>query len=105
MSRDRLEISDASEADAMREFVIDLTLTNDRAGFAAAFNAGFCHPVGGHWSGDNWDAFNDYLSWPEEPTFRLVFVGWRNGACLQSHDRWILENILSDHANIEFSHA
>lgn len=89
----------------MREFVIDLTSASDPAGFAAAFNAGFCHPVGGHWSGNNWDAFNDYLSWPEEPTFRLVFLGWRNGACLANHDRWILEQILTDHPDIEIRHA
>jgi hypothetical protein len=89
----------------MREFVIDLTAASDLAGFAAAFNAGFCHSVGGHWSGNNWDAFSDYLSWPEEPAFRLVFPGWRDGACLASHDRWILEQILSDHRNIEVIRA
>lgn len=85
----------------MREFVIDLTAARDKTGFAAAFNAGFCHPVGGHWSGDNWDAFDDYLSWPEEPTFRLVLLEWRNGACLTRHDRRILEEILADHPHIE----
>lgn len=41
----------------MREFVIDLTAASDLAGFAAGFNAGFCHSVGGHWSGNNWDAW------------------------------------------------
>ena len=41
--------------------------------FVAATNAGLIESVGGRWNG-NLDAFNDYLSWPEEQVYELELV-------------------------------
>lgn len=60
----------------MREFLVDLTGVTTLEGFLAAFNAGFCQQVGGELHTLNWNAFNDFLSWPEEENYRLVFKSW-----------------------------
>ena len=59
----------------MREFVVRVADVGSFEDFIAAFNEGFCRHVGGHWGG-NLDAFNDYLSWPDEGRYRLIFQGW-----------------------------
>ncbi len=69
------------------EFVVDLTGVSSWKGFVAAFNEGFCRHVGGKWGGDNWNAFDDYLSWPEEKQYRLVFRGWRRCRGLGTENR------------------
>jgi hypothetical protein len=60
----------------MREFVVDLTGVTTVEGFLAAFNEGFCRHVGGRLHTLNWSAFHDFLSWPDEDLFRLVFLNW-----------------------------
>lgn len=60
----------------MREFVVDLTGVTTVEGFLAAFNGGFCQHVGGHLHTLNWNTFHDYLSWPGDERYRLVFLGW-----------------------------
>ena len=42
--------------------------------FVEAFNEAFIETLGGRWNG-NLDAFNDYLSWPEETPYQLVIHG------------------------------
>jgi hypothetical protein len=61
------------------EYRINLAEIRSFADFVAAFNAGMIDSVGGHWNG-NVDAFNDYLSWPEDEAYRLVLVGWERCA-------------------------
>ncbi len=61
----------------MREYVVDLEGVTTVDGFLAAFNEGFCRHFGGHLNTLNWDAFNDYLFWPDEPQYRLIFRGWQ----------------------------
>jgi hypothetical protein len=58
----------------MRRFVIDCRGVRTFAGFVAAMNAGLIHHIGGHWNG-NLDAFNDYLSWPDEEEYELELLG------------------------------
>jgi hypothetical protein len=41
--------------------------------FVEATNVGFVQQVGGKWNG-NLDAFNDYLSWPEEDEYELQLL-------------------------------
>jgi hypothetical protein len=48
--------------------------------FIEAFNRVLIEPAGGKWNG-NLDAFNDYLSWPEEVPYRLEILG--TGRCEQ----------------------
>lgn len=42
--------------------------------FIEIFNAVMVRPAGGEWSG-NLDAFNDYLSWPEDTPYDLIIIG------------------------------
>ncbi len=85
----------------MREFVVDLTNVATYADFVAAFNVGFCESCKGHWHGQSWDAFHDYLSWPEEERFRLVFKGWEGCCGLQAEDRRMVCKILADNPHVE----
>ena len=62
----------------MREFVVDLTHVKSLDGFVEAFNIGFCNKVGGHLHSLHLDAFHDYLSWPDQEPYRLVFRGWKD---------------------------
>jgi hypothetical protein len=64
----------------MREFMVDLTGASSFEDFVAAFNAGFCRHAGGEWKGASWDSFSDFLSWPDDDRFRLVFHGWKQAA-------------------------
>ncbi|HKO93442.1 MAG TPA: hypothetical protein VJU61_19950 [Polyangiaceae bacterium] len=57
----------------MKRFTIDARQVKSFADFVAAANAGFIESVGGEWNG-NLDAFNDYLSWPEEQEYELELV-------------------------------
>ena len=62
----------------MIEFVVDLTHVKTLDGFAEAFNTGFCDKVGGHLHSLNLDVFHDFLSWPGDEHYRLVFLGWED---------------------------
>lgn len=59
----------------MQRYTVTLEAESSFSEFVEAFNVGFCREIGGEWSG-NLDAFNDYLSWPEEESFELVLIGW-----------------------------
>jgi len=85
----------------MREFVVDLTNAATFEGFVSAFNEGFCQHCGGHWHGRSWDAFHDYLSWPDDPQFRLVFQGWEECSGLQDEDRRLVRELLAANPHVE----
>ena len=53
-------------------------------------NKGFIRAVGGEWNG-HLDAFNDYLSWPDEESYELVLLGAKH-----------CENVLGHHAQAEW---
>jgi hypothetical protein len=87
--------------EAMREFVVDMTNVSTYEEFVAAFNEGFCQHCDGHWHGRSWDAFHDYLSWPDEEQFRLVFKGWEQCSGLRSEDRKMVLEILAINPHVE----
>jgi hypothetical protein len=58
----------------VRRFTIDARNVRSFRDFVDAANAGFIEQVGGKWNG-NLDAFNDYLSWPEEQQYELELLG------------------------------
>jgi len=57
----------------VKRFSIDGREVKSFDEFVAATNAGLIESVGGKWNG-NLDAFNDYLSWPEEQEYELELV-------------------------------
>ena len=63
------------------EYVVDVSGATSWEEVIAAFNLGFVHPVGGNWGG-GLEAFNDYLSWPDDPSYRLIVKGWEQ--CVNS---------------------
>jgi RNA recognition motif-containing protein len=85
---------------AIREFIVDLSSTESFQDFIAAFNEGFCRHVSGEWRG-NWNAFDDYLSWPEEDCYRLTFRGWKKSRSLIPEDRLILQEIIYKNAYVQ----
>ncbi len=89
----------------MREFVVDLTTASTFDEFVARFNSGFCRHCGGHWHGRSWDAFNDYLSWPDDEAFTLQFRGWDRCDGLNEDDRRIICELLKEnpHVNAVFA--
>lgn len=58
----------------MKRFTIDGRRIRQFSDFVEATNAGFIGMVGGRWNG-NLDAFNDYLSWPDEEEYELELMG------------------------------
>jgi len=58
----------------MKRYTVDCSSVGSFGDFVRATNAGFIRVVGGEWNG-NLDAFNDYLSWPEEEEYELEFSG------------------------------
>jgi hypothetical protein len=85
----------------MREFVVDMTNAATFEEFVAAFNEGFCQHCNGRWHGRSWDAFNDYLSWPDEERFRLVFKGWDRCSGLRGEDRKMVLETLAINPHVE----
>ncbi|HEY7215193.1 MAG TPA: hypothetical protein VIC28_11220, partial [Thermoanaerobaculia bacterium] len=63
----------------MERFTIDGRRVLSFDDFVEAANAGFVEQVGGRWNG-NLDAFNDYLSWPEEDEYELELLDAANCA-------------------------
>jgi hypothetical protein len=57
----------------VKRFTIDGRRVRSFDDFVEATNAGFIENVGGKWNG-NLDAFNDYLSWPEEKEYELELI-------------------------------
>jgi hypothetical protein len=84
----------------MREFIIDLSCAMTFEDFVSAFNEGFCRHVGGGWEGRSWDAFHDFLSWPEEQCYCLTFRGWERCAALRQNDRDMMREILNDNPHV-----
>ena len=83
----------------MRRYTVDGRGVRSFDDFVAAMNAGFVQPAGGFWNG-NLDAFNDYLSWPDEAQFELELVGAAN--CManlghEAHAEWLRANMLRCH--------
>lgn len=87
----------------MREFTIQLSNITTLQGFIDAFNRDFCKHVGGHWNG-NWNAFHDYLSWPDESSFGLRLAGWDTCAGLSIMDKEILLEILADNVHVSVAY-
>ena len=85
----------------MKEFIIDLSDAQSFEDFVEAFNAGFCEHVSGHWHGRSWDAFNDYLSWPQEKEFQLTFTGWNTFRGLAETERNIIGEIFSENDHVK----
>ena len=83
-------------------FTIDGRNFDDFAGFVREFNRVFCSPFNVVWEG-NLDAFNDYLSWPEEK-YTLV---WKHSGLSRQRlgysemVRWLAERVQHCHpANV-----
>jgi hypothetical protein len=94
------EVLDQLRKEFMREFVVELTGVSSFKRFITAFNKGFCRHVHGRWNG-NWNAFDDYLSWPEEKQYRLVFRGWRRCRGIGTYNRKMVRQICREYPNIE----
>lgn len=58
----------------MKIFRIDCSKVDSYEDFIEAFNIGMIRSVGGEWNG-NLDAFNDYLSWPDDFPYQISLVG------------------------------
>ena len=65
----------------MRRYTVDGRGVRSFDDFVAAMNAGFIRPAGGLWNG-NLDAFNDYLSWPDDAEYELELLGASEGETL-----------------------
>jgi hypothetical protein len=89
----------------MREFVVDLTDAESYGDFVSAFNEGFCHHVTGDWRGTSWDAFHDYLSWPNEESYRLIFRAWGKSKALRPDERAMIEQICHDNPHVQVTFA
>ncbi|HZQ45899.1 MAG TPA: barstar family protein [Verrucomicrobiae bacterium] len=84
----------------MREFIVDLSSAESFEAFVSAFNDGFCRLVSGEWHGRSWDAFHDYLSWPEDEQYQLTFRGWADCRGLDSKARQMLQEIFNDNPHV-----
>lgn len=64
-------------------------------GFILEFNSVFVSQLGGEWNG-NLDAFNDYLSWPEQPYTILWRKAWKSRRDLgyDATIKWLLRKII-----------
>lgn len=89
----------------MREFVVELGDAHTYDAFVAAFNHGLCRHAGGEWGGRSWDAFHDYLSWPDDEEFRLVFRGWAGCGGLTAADRRMVREILAGNPHVQVVYA
>jgi hypothetical protein len=88
---------------AIRQYHVQLRGVQTMDAFSAAFNEGLIHKAGGHWEGNNWDAFHDYLSWPVEESYVLVLDGWASCSALNDSDRAIFEEVLADNPHVSVS--
>ena len=68
-------------------------------------NQGLVRDAGGEWNG-NLDAFNDYLSWPDEESYELVFLGAEHCESVLGHRAqadWLRDNMSKCHPSNEES--
>jgi hypothetical protein len=101
--------SDLRVGESVREFIVELTHVQSIDEFVEAFNVGFCDKVGGHLHSLHLDAFHDYLSWPDEEQYRLVFRGWKDcsqilSAIHKPSGKSYLDNlqeIFTDNSNVD----
>ncbi len=93
----------------MRSFDVDLTHAESFQDFVDAFNDGFCLPVMHSfgdsrethlWEGRNWNAFHDYLSWPQEQDYVITFKGWNASSALTVEEREMVLSILRDSPHV-----
>jgi len=86
----------------MRRFTIDGRNVTSFENFVSACNVGFIRHVAagvGVWNG-NLDAFNDFLSWPEEQEYELEIIGAANCAEQLGHAAqaaWLRAHLLTCH--------
>jgi hypothetical protein len=94
-----------------RKYQVDCRQVQTYADFVEAFNKAFVETFERRWNG-NLDAFNDYLSWPEDVPYQLIVLGTDQCARVlnyKANDRhekelWsILQEILAD--NEEWAHV
>jgi len=83
----------------MRRYTVDGRGVRSFDDFVAAMNAGFIRPAGGLWNG-NLDAFNDYLSWPDDVEYELELLGAGNCIGSLGHEaqaEWLRTHIRTCH--------
>lgn len=68
------------------EYILDLRYIKSFEEFVAKCNESFIESVGGKWDG-NLDAFNDYLSWPENVPYNLLILGEDNCKDVLGYER------------------
>jgi hypothetical protein len=83
----------------VKTFTIDCRGVKSFRDFVNAANVGFVEQVGGKWNG-NLDAFNDYLTWPEEEQYELELLD--SAACARNLDHaaqtaWLREHLATCH--------
>jgi len=69
----------------MKRYTIDCRHVRTFKDFVEATNVGLIRAAGGEWNG-HLDAFNDYLSWPEEDTYELELLGAETCAAALDHN-------------------
>ena len=85
----------------MKRFTIDCQGVASFADFVAAANAGLVHGVGGDWNG-SLDAFNDYLTWPQDDTYELELTDASSCAAALGHTAqaaWLREKLATCHSS------
>jgi hypothetical protein len=82
------------------EYRIDMCKVSDMNALVGAFNDGLIRAAGGRWHGNNWDAFNNYFSWPEDESYILLLDGWSQCAALDEQDKAIFEEILAANPHV-----
>lgn len=91
---------DRASSELTPNYQIDLTEAKSFRDFVNACNRTFIEKVGGNWSGGSWDAFHDYLSWPEHDTYSLTILGWESTVCLSAEDRNVLLDIFANNPHV-----
>jgi len=88
----------------MQKFTVDLRNAKSFTDVVASFNVGLIGPSGGTWNGNSWDAFHDYLSWPEAETYALTILAWAECSGLTETERGLMQTIFNDntHVKIDF---
>jgi hypothetical protein len=87
----------------MQSFTVDLRSAQNAVAVVASFNAGLIGPSGGEWKGNSWDAFHDYLSWPEAERYELKILGWTQCPGLSMQDREMMQTIFTDNPHVQVS--
>ncbi len=78
LAGERQRVVPADNDVLVKRFTIEGRRVKSFDDFVAATNVGLIESIGGRWNG-NLDAFNDYLSWPEEYEYELELVPRHSG--------------------------